>query len=140
MSRIIKLLPIIICCVVGCSHIQENVKVVWGSSIKALEEERINGESHSFACAMETCFDQTLAVVKQASYNVFINNPTKNVIVVMGVPGSINTTEVGVFFESISDEETLIQVSSLSHRAMRVVATTVFDHFKKAYPALELDE
>ncbi len=139
MSKLIKLLPIIFCCVLGCSHLQEKAKVVWGSSTKALEEARINGERHSFPCTVQMCFDQAVVAVRGVSYDIFINNPTHHVLVVMGVPGSIKTTEVGIFFEVIDDNETLVQVASLSHRARRVVAATVFEHLKEVYHVSELD-
>ncbi len=115
----------------GCSSLQEKARVIWGSSTKALNEARSTAQEQTFMCSYKECFDQVLEASHQAGYKVFIKDPRKQIIVLMNIPGSIETTEVGIFFDESSDGQTLIQVSSLSFRAKQTAAAEIFDHLQK---------
>jgi signal recognition particle GTPase len=110
----------------GCGHVTEFSKTIWGSSTQALEEARVNGIIKTYDCSVSRCYDEVLKAVQDEKYTVFINNKPKATIVVMGVKGSVNTTEIGIFFSDISDEQTKIYVSSLSSNAKRTVAQKIF--------------
>ena len=101
-------------------------KTVWGSSTRALEKARVNGIIKTYDAPLGRCYDEVLKAVGEAEYEVFINNKSKATIVVMGIKGAVNTTEVGIFFSEISDTQTKIYISSLSSNAKRIVAEAVF--------------
>ena len=60
------------------------------------------------------------------AFDVFIDNRTKQHIVVMGIEGNVDTTEVGIFFSQGANGEVSLEVSSLSSSAKRRVAEAVF--------------
>ena len=59
-------------------------------------------------------------------FDVFIKNRVKQHIVVMGISGNIDTTEVGIFFDEM-ENVVKIDISSLSTSAKRTVAKAVFE-------------
>ena len=72
---------------------------------------------------------------------LFIENRAKRHIVVMGVPGSGDTTEVGIFFSSVDDPagpakggDVRIEVSSLSKNAKITASQIVFKELGEHYP------
>lgn len=133
----------------------EVTKVVWGSSTKALEDARPDGLKKTFRCRYGDCFDAVLSLARRKPvdskapesaamlsgestdeppkeptdefFDVFIKNRAKHHMVVMGVKGNTNTTEVGIFFSELGDQTTKIEITSLSSAAKRKVAQTVFD-------------
>ena len=64
-------------------------------------------------------------------YLIFQKDEIKGYIILMGVPGYVDTTEVGIFFVEISDNEVRIELSSLSTNAKRAVAKTLFKGLDK---------
>ncbi len=120
----------------GCSPIEIS-KTVWGSSTRALEEARVNGIIKTYDAPWVRCYDEVLKAVKEAEYEIFIDNRARATIVVMGIKGSVNTTEVGIFFSEISDSQTKIYISSLSSNAKRTVAGVVFPKLDLVFGAQE---
>ena len=59
-------------------------------------------------------------------FEIFKKDRKKGYLVVMGIKGSVNTTEVGIFFSTYSPGVTKIEISSLSANAKRHVAQGVF--------------
>ena len=123
--------------VAGCGHATEFSKTVWGSSTRALEEARVNGIIKTYDCAVDRCYDEVLKIVEEAGYTVFIGNKRKATIVLMGIPGSVITTEVGVFFSDVSDAQTKIYVSSLSSNAKRTVAHQIFPELDEIFGLID---
>jgi len=80
--------------------------------------------------------EETLKVSKLSALNVFLQDRRRNLIVLMGVPGAVNTTEVGVFFTGQDDGTTLVEVSSLSRRAKTTAAALVFAELSKSFTAV----
>ena len=70
-------------------------------------------------------------------FDVFIDNRTKKHIVVMGIPGNVETTEVGIFFSQPSLTTVKLEVSSKSSNAKRKVAEAVFDELNLRFSAAE---
>ena len=66
-----------------------------------------------------------------------MKDPRQAYVIVMGVPGCVDTTEVGIFFDALSDHQTKIDVSSLSSRAKREVARIIFDEMARAYDVVQ---
>lgn len=53
----------------------------------------------------------------------------------MGIPGSVNTTEVGVFFTPRANAGTLVEVTSLSTHA-KTAAEIVFEQLGKEFKVI----
>ena len=66
-------------------------------------------------------------------FEVFKENRQKGYLVVMGVAGSVDTTEVGIFFSTYSPGVTKIEFSSLSTNAKRRLAQDVFGQLDKKF-------
>ena len=66
------------------------------------------------------------------NYLIFQKDEVKGYIILMGIPGYVNTTEVGVFLVEVSGHETRVELSSLSTNAKRAVAKTLFKGLDKA--------
>ena len=145
----------------GCASVSEPVKVLWGSSTRALEKARAEALTKAFHCTFDDCFDAVLSlarpvedselsttpiirnpgastadpvdsktpkpVVPEGYFDVFIKDRVKGLIVVMGIKGNVNTTEVGIFFSEIAHHTVNIEVSSLSSSAKRKISELVFD-------------
>jgi len=156
MKNILKLV-FLICLIafVGCSFIEETGRVIWGNSIKAMEEARVNAISRTYQGNFDDCFEAVLNLARNKSdvfveseedddedvefgdeeeyspeevgtFDVFAKNPVKGYIVVMGIKGNIETTEVGIFFTEVGRRTIKIEVSSASTTAKDKVASYVF--------------
>ena len=117
----------------GCAQTMEVSKTLWGSSTRALEEARVNGLTKTYHCSSQSCFEASLNVVQEKEYTVFVKDELKRLLVVMGVPGCVDTTEVGIFFTETNDKQTKIYVSSLSSNAKRIVAKNLFHGLDQIY-------
>lgn len=110
----------------GCAHVKEFSKTIWGSSTRVLEEARENALIKTYDKGYWDCFKAALSVVKKKKYVVFQKDEVRGYMVIMGIPGSVNTTEVGVFFVELNDHQTRIELSSLSTNAKRLLAKGLF--------------
>lgn len=122
----------------GCGHLREAAKVVWGSSTKALEDNRASATVKTYECFAGACFDTIVTTAKDKKYEVFISDRANNRIVVMGVPGGIETTEIGIFITPLKLKESKIEVVSLSSIAQATVSSVLFDALGRTY--LEIKE
>lgn len=66
-------------------------------------------------------------------FNVFLKDRRQGHIVVMGIAGNVNTTEVGIFFEKEEPGLTRIEISSLSTSAKTKAAAWVFEELEKRF-------
>ena len=132
--------------VLGCAQITETAKVIWGSSTRALEDARVDAISKTYRCSFNDCYDAVLSLARNQEtrddqedsdsvvkavdnnyFDIFINNRKKRHIVVIGIKGNVDTTEVGIFFSQPNLTTVNIEVTSLSSSAKRRVAQIVFD-------------
>ncbi|MFT5388207.1 MAG: hypothetical protein ACI9F2_000573 [Lysobacterales bacterium] len=121
---------------ISCAPIIESVKVVLGTSTKALEDARITAIAKTYKCGIDDCYDAVVAMArvdglgrvinKEGYFNIFQQDPIDGIIVVMGVEGSVDTTEVGIFFTILDNRDIHIEVTSLSSSAKRKVAQYIF--------------
>ena len=118
----------------GCARTAELSKVLWGSSTKALEDARVESVSRIYQCGYDDCFNEVLKVAKEEKLEVFIKDKPRSRIVLMHVPKSTNTTEVGVFFLGFGPQETKLEVASLSYSARDEAAKILFSKLGEAYP------
>lgn len=111
----------------GCSQTVEGVKKVWGSSTQRLEQERVRAIRDVYSCEYDQCYQlvKELGFSQKQSYRIFQDRPEKKMLVVIAVPGNVDTTEVGIFLSPIKINETAVEVSSLSSSAKRKVAQVI---------------
>jgi len=121
----------------GCGHITEFTKQIWGSSTKAVEGARSDASVKSFNCDYEACFDAVVKIAKENEVNIFINEKKKSRLVLMGIPGAVDTTEVGVFFLTFNPQETKIEISSLSLLAKEKAAEIIFKDLSEQFSAVK---
>ena len=101
-------------------------KTVWGSSTRALEAARDRAISKTYDKPYWDCVRSAIAVAGKQHWVIFKKDEIKGYMVLMGVKGCVNTTEIGVFFEELSDDQTRIEIASLSTNAKRKVAKFLF--------------
>ena len=138
-------------CFWGCAPIQEAGRTLWGSSTRALEKSRDEALIQSFNCSLDACYDTALELTGQGqqpaspppaelslgqaqdTFVLFSEDRRVHLFVVMGVPGSINTTEVGVFFTSVRADVVRVEVASLSSYAKTRVADALFAYLARRF-------
>jgi len=148
----------------GCAQITETAKVIWGSSTKALEEARADAIKRTYRCSLSDCYDAVLSLERKKDiyrqdesdevsdedaeiedsapldtgvFDIFINNRKKRHIVVLGIQGNVDTTEVGIFFSQPSLTTVGLEISSLSSNAKRTVAEAVFAKLDTRFSAVD---
>ncbi len=115
----------------GC----ETARKVLGTSVTHLEEARADAMVMSFDCSFADCFDSVLTLSRNEymgdslsgakPFETFQKDRVRGILVVMGVPGNVDTTEVGIFFVEMRNG-VRIEISSLSTAAKEKVAKAVF--------------
>jgi len=140
----------------GCARIQEPFKLVWGSSTKALEDSRATATTKTYECFPNDCFNKIVEILKEKEtkkivfisgedgetkevieYGIFIKDPKKRLIVLVGVPGAIDTTEVGIFITPLKLKESKVEIVSLSSAAQKTVSMSVFEQLDKMYSEIK---
>ena len=121
----------------GCARVTETTKevakVIWGSSTKALEEVRPEALKKVYQCPWGECFEKVLSIAEKEKMKVFIADRKNERIVLMGIPKSIETTEVGVFFTSLESDKTTVEITSLSPEAKESAANIIFLHLSRDF-------
>ncbi len=115
----------------GCAFVGEAGRTLWGSSIREMEKRRVDAITRTYHKGYWECMEAVLKVIEEDHYLIFQKDEVRGHVVVMGIPGYINTTEVGIFFVEISDNEVRIELSSLSTNAKRAVAKALFKGLDK---------
>jgi hypothetical protein len=123
----------------GVDNTVEVAKTIWGSSTRALEQARDNAITKTYDKPYWDCVRSAIAVVGKKHWVIFKKDEIKGYMVVMGVKGCVNTTEIGVFFDVLSNNQTRIEISSLSTNAKRKVAKGLFHGLDIAFGYLPPD-
>jgi len=128
----------------GCARLKETGKVLWGSSTKALEEQRSTATTKTYRCFFPECFDAVASILEENEYTIFIQSSKKKLIVVMNTAqkfppnedgeAGVNTTEIGIFFEPLQLKEIRVEVVSLSTSAQEAASEKIFSALDKIYP------
>ena len=121
----------------GCAQTAETVKVVWGSSTRALKEARAEAVREEFPLAYDACFREILQIAGTEKWEIFIKDKNQGTIVIMGIPGNVNTTEVGIFLDKEGVSQTKVEVSSLSSSAKLKVSEILFEELRKSDAPVE---
>lgn len=118
----------------SCSWLTEPPRKIWGSSTQALEKQRVaNALTAQINCSFIACFESVLALSKEAEYEVFIQDRHRRHVIVMGIKGNVNTTEVGIFLDEKPDHGTQVDITSLSSTAKEKVADVIFGGLKSQF-------
>lgn len=117
--------------VTGCASLIEAEKKIWGSSTQALEKSRGKGKVENFDSSLSDCFDASLEVFKKEGVTVFSIDRTKGLIIAMGFPDVVDTTQVGIFFEKAENGLTKIEITSLNPRLLQALAPVIFSDINK---------
>ena len=144
-SSLIICLAVILMVLPGCAPVVELGRTVWGSSTRALQQARDHALTQDFDCDPASCLGEVLAMStvspqdpaaapEPAPFSPFLVDRRRQRMVVMGVPGSVDTTEVGIFFY-LRDGRTAVDVASLSSYARDRVAAAVFARLSAVYPS-----
>ncbi len=120
----------------GCSWVVDLPRSILGSSIRVLSDKRTEAQTKTFDCDLSSCFEAVLEMtlpygaedLEDEKFVVFAKDARQRYMILMDVPGSVDTTEVGVFFDTLDDGRVKVDISSLSTRAKNKVAELVFDH------------
>ena len=111
----------------GCAVVMEPFRILWGSSTRALEQARAQAVSRTYNCDFDACYDAVLKIAKETKYVIFINDRLQERIVVVGIPGNVDTTEVGIFFSEVKKSQVKVDISSLSSTAKEKAAQVIFE-------------
>lgn len=121
----------------SCETIIEIPKTILGTSTRGLEKARINSVSRVYTCAYSDCYQAILDMARldekmrpvneDGFFNIFQHDRIKGIIVVMGIPGNVDTTEVGIFLTVLDANNVKVEVISKSTSAKKKVAKVVFD-------------
>lgn len=112
------------CAVVGGG--QEALKTVWGSSTRQLEKARDKAISKTYDKNYWDVFKAAVRAVNKKEYVIFKRDEVRGYMVLMGIHGSVNTTEVGMFFVELGEGQTKVEFSSLSTNAKRIASKNLF--------------
>ncbi|MBI5149530.1 MAG: hypothetical protein HZA28_02000 [Candidatus Omnitrophica bacterium] len=98
------------------------------------EEEAKNAskEGKETPPGQEVVLEQKPAV-EEKFFDVFLKDPRQKHIVVIGIVGNVDTTEVGIFFDEVKPSTIRVEISSLSGTAKRRVAKAVFEALDKRF-------
>ena len=101
------------------------------------EGEKIQPVSDEAKAAQQEQAQAETPVIDQESglFEIFMNNRQKGYLVVMGIAGNVNTTEVGIFFSTYAPGVMKIEISSLSSKAKRKVAEGLFKQLDLKFEA-----
>ena len=138
LSLLFFVLSLSSCSTVGGGTV-EVCKTIWGSSTRALEQARDKAMTKTYDKPYWDCVRSAIDVVKKRHWVIFEKDEIKGFMVVMGVKGCVNTTEIGIFFDELSDTHTRVEVTSLSTNAKRKVAKALFHGMDIAFGFLPPD-
>ncbi|MBF0479072.1 MAG: hypothetical protein HQL26_06280 [Candidatus Omnitrophica bacterium] len=164
-KSLIIMLALISMALSACSSIQEAGRKVWGTSTTYLDPSRCEALSKTYTCAYDDCYDAVLSlsnvVVEQLKnapketnqilkgiktkpsvlihagnpFSVFQEDRLRGIIVLMDVPGQVDTTEIGVFFTKYSGtKDVKLEITSLSTMARNKAAQAIFNLLDSKFP------
>ncbi len=158
MDKSLKL--VLICCLmlIGCARIVDIPKTIWGSSTRALEVARVDAISKVYRCSFNDCYKAVLDLEREkvrkipdvtetedfivetgstGIFDIFLEDRKKRHVIVMGISGSVDTTEVGIFFSQPTLTTVKLEVTSLSSSAKRTTAEKMFEELDLLFSAAE---
>jgi len=108
----------------GCSSLKEWSKGALGVSTKVLEDGRKDAIKKEFDNDYDTCYKKVIESLAKIHAYIYANKPEKNLIAIYVT--EVDTTPVGIFFESIDKDSTTIEITSPSTYARETIARKIF--------------
>lgn len=123
--RTLELLIILFCMISasGCASPAQAWKVVWGTSVKSVEDSRASALVKVLGYDYGTCYVKTEMLLGRIP-KVTIYAKNEDMIAVYY--NSINVNPVGVFFREVDATHTQVEVSSPSPDAKAYIAKNIF--------------
>lgn len=118
----------------GCATIKNTPATIVGYSVYDLEKRRATGDAQVFDASFVQCYQAVLRIAKENQYTVFYQSLEKSLIVLMDVPHSVNTTEVGVFFQTVSSGKVKVEITSRSSFAQKIVSDFFYSELQNRFP------
>lgn len=132
----------------------ERIKSFLGVSTRSLEEARVNGVSEVFAADIDTCYEKAIEVLQAMPARIYMQNRKKYVLVAMGferqklttpeeslpqdpLNETIDTTELGVFFQHQDKNKTKVEISSLSTSLLEFARDNFFPKLKTSLKKID---
>ena len=127
----------------GCTWLTDSPRTFWGSSVRVLSGLREQGDSAEFQCLKDACFEAVLGLTApfgsadaSEKFVLFAKDAQQNYLIIMGITDSVDTTEVGIFFDALPDGRTRVGISSLSSRARHTASQAVFERLSQEFGSL----
>ena len=118
----------------GCSTLKTVSQNFMGVSTKDLEAGKADSIYQVYPCRMEACFDAVTDIAHKSKYYIFMSDEIRELIVLMNIPGCVDTTEVGVFFTDLPKGQGVkIELSSRSSPAKKSVAKLLFSELNARF-------
>ena len=114
----------------GCSS-NYNLASFGGVNISDLEAAKPQGKSRLFNAPYDYLYDRVLQIVKNNKLYIFRESKPKGYIVVMDFKKQVNTTRVGIFFDSVNESTTRITITTLSPTAIPKATGIIFGELTK---------
>jgi hypothetical protein len=109
----------------GCVSLRETGKKIWGSSIEHLEDARDEAKVLTVLGSRDAVYDQTKKALLAAGAQVYLESKDRAHLVAMRFKAHVDTTQAGIFFTSLNDEKTKVEVASMSPRLAGEVAAMI---------------
>ena len=110
--------------ITGCARLKEGMRCVFGVSTKVLEDNRSTAVSRIFTYDYATCFDKSKEILGGIGAYFYKIDKADGLIAIY--VSRTDTTPVGIFFKSMSDSITQVEVASPSSSAKALVSRRLF--------------
>ena len=135
MKKFIVIFTLFFCS--GCASLWDAPKNIVGFSTKDMEDARAESLYQSYQGEFLDVFNAVIEIAKENKYYIFTKDEIRGMIVLMEIPGAVNTTEVGVFVMPLPGNKGVkVELSSRSTPAKRTVAQGLFLSLGKKFPKI----
>ena len=109
----------------GCASLVDAPKNIMGISTRDLDEARVHAAAQDLHADLADVFSAVVDIAKERKYYIFSKDESRGLIVLMNIPGCVDTTEVGVYLSSLEGGDVRVEVASRSTPAQVAVAEHV---------------
>ena len=121
----------------GCASLWDAPQNVLGFSRRDMDAARGSAASAVYHADFLDVYEAILDIATKSKYHVFLKDEVRGFIVLMDVPGMVDTTEVGVYVTSLAGGGRVrVEVSSRSTPAKRVVAERILNALAESFQAI----
>lgn len=109
----------------GCASLRETGRKIWGSSIAHLEDARDEARVVTVSGSGDAVYEQIKEALEKAGAQIYLQPKDRAYLAAMRFKGHVDTTQVGIFFTSLSAQKTKVEVASMSPRLADEVAAMI---------------